>query len=86
MCGIAGAAGRGLQTDIDMRVGIRHRGPDGEGLFTVPGLRLFHTRLAILDLSENGHQPMCSPDGKVILTLNGEIYNAFDWKPELASP
>ena len=40
-------------------------------------------RLSILDLSKNGHQPMSSPDGKVILTLNGEIYNAFDWKPKL---
>jgi len=40
-------------------------------------------RLSILDLSENGHQPMVSPDGNVILTLNGEIYNAFDYKPEL---
>lgn len=40
-------------------------------------------RLSILDLSKNGHQPMCSPDGKVILTLNGEIYNAFDLKPAL---
>jgi asparagine synthase (glutamine-hydrolysing) len=40
-------------------------------------------RLSILDLSKNGHQPMCSPDGKVILVLNGEIYNAFELKPEL---
>ena len=40
-------------------------------------------RLSILDLSSNGHQPMVSPDGKVLLTLNGEIYNAFDYKPEL---
>lgn len=40
-------------------------------------------RLSILDLSLNGHQPMKSPDGKVILTLNGEIYNAFDYKEEL---
>jgi asparagine synthase (glutamine-hydrolysing) len=40
-------------------------------------------RLSILDLSSNGHQPMTSPDGKVLLTLNGEIYNAFDYKPEL---
>ena len=40
-------------------------------------------RLSILDLSVNGHQPMLSPDGKVILTLNGEIYNAFDYKNEL---
>jgi len=40
-------------------------------------------RLSILDLSMNGHQPMASPDEKVILTLNGEIYNAFDHKKEL---
>jgi asparagine synthase (glutamine-hydrolysing) len=40
-------------------------------------------RLSILDLSANGHQPMCSPDGNVILMLNGEIYNAFDLKPGL---
>ena len=42
-------------------------------------------RLSILDLSKNGHQPMCSPDGKVILMLNGEIYNAFDLKPALVA-
>jgi len=40
-------------------------------------------RLSILDLSMNGHQPMVSPDQKVILTLNGEIYNAFDYKDKL---
>ena len=40
-------------------------------------------RLSILDLSSNGHQPMSSPDNKVFLTLNGEIYNAFDYKHEL---
>jgi asparagine synthase (glutamine-hydrolysing) len=40
-------------------------------------------RLSILDLSSNGHQPMTSPDNKVLLALNGEIYNAFDYKHEL---
>ena len=40
-------------------------------------------RLSILDLTYNGHQPMVSPDNKVLLTLNGEIYNAFDYKSEL---
>ncbi len=40
-------------------------------------------RLSILDLSQNGHQPMCSPDGQVILAFNGEIYNAFEYKDEL---
>lgn len=42
-------------------------------------------RLSILDLSMNGHQPMLSPDGKVIMALNGEIYNAFDFKDELST-
>lgn len=42
-------------------------------------------RLSILDLSKNGHQPMCSPDEQVILTLNGEVYNAFDFKDELTT-
>ncbi len=42
-------------------------------------------RLSILDLSHNGHQPMRSPDGKVMLMLNGEIYNAFDLKPQLVA-
>ena len=42
-------------------------------------------RLSILDLSNNGHQPMCSTDEKVMLTMNGEIYNAFDLKPALAA-
>lgn len=40
-------------------------------------------RLSILDLSENGHQPMVSHDGRVLLMLNGELYNAFDFKKEL---
>ncbi|MBT1700522.1 asparagine synthase (glutamine-hydrolyzing) [Fulvivirgaceae bacterium PWU4] len=42
-------------------------------------------RLSILDLSKNGHQPMCSPDNQVILIFNGEIYNAFDFKDELVA-
>lgn len=42
-------------------------------------------RLSILDLSAHGHQPMCTPDGSVCITLNGEIYNAFDFRPELES-
>lgn len=53
---------------------------------TVEGLYegvLGFNRLSILDLSLNGHQPMVSPDQKVLLTLNGEIYNAFDFKEEL---
>ena len=44
---------------------------------------LAFNRLSILDLSENGHQPMCTSDGMVILAFNGEIYNAFDFRNEL---
>src|SRR5262245_28663107 len=42
-------------------------------------------RLSILDLSQRGHQPMCNDDESIILAFNGEIYNAFDYKPELES-
>ena len=52
--------------------------------FTNPSDLIFgFNRLSILDLSPMGHQPMISPNGKVILMMNGEIYNAFDFKPEL---
>ena len=76
---------------------IRHRGPDGFGQARL-SLRQgeiaadaeaaadavigFH-RLKILDLSERGHQPMVNPSGTVVLACNGEIYNAFGFKPEL---
>ena len=53
--------------------------PVNEGFEGVLGFN----RLSILDLSSRGHQPMVSPDNKIILTLNGEIYNAFDYKEEL---
>ncbi|MGB8491845.1 MAG: asparagine synthase (glutamine-hydrolyzing) [Bacteroidales bacterium] len=56
---------------------IRETGGVFEGI-------LGFNRLSILDLSANGHQPMVSPDGSVLLTLNGEIYNAFDFKSELS--
>ncbi len=60
-----------------MRGRIRHRGPDDEGVWTAAhGCAGFaHTRLSILDLTSAGHQPMQSPDGRLTITFNGEIYN-----------
>jgi asparagine synthase (glutamine-hydrolysing) len=77
MCGIAGstAADRGLLQAM-MR-DLRHRGPDGEGLWqdATSATGLVHTRLAVIDLSPGGAQPYLSEDGRFALTYNGEIFN-----------
>lgn len=64
---------------------LMHRGPDGQGLWHDPqkGLYFGHTRLAIVDLSAAGHQPMVSPSKAAVLTYNGEIYNAPELRAEL---
>ena len=56
---------------------IRHRGPDGEGIWISPDgqVGLGHARLSIIDLSPLGAQPMANEDGTVQITFNGEIYN-----------
>ena len=73
MCGIAGVLGRGAGTGEPadqaaraMRAALSHRGPDGEGTWAAPSGEavLVHTRLAVIDLSEAGRQPMVSDDGK----------------------
>jgi asparagine synthase (glutamine-hydrolysing) len=63
---------------------LRHRGPDGEGAWGEPGVALAHRRLAILDLSEGGHQPMSF--GSQVLTYNGEIYNHERLRAGLTGP
>ncbi|MBJ7263120.1 MAG: asparagine synthase (glutamine-hydrolyzing) [Burkholderiaceae bacterium] len=80
MCGIAGIWGpladkRGALTESCKR--IAHRGPDSQGMWddAQAGLMLAHVRLAIIDLSAAGHQPMVSACGRYVLVLNGEIYN-----------
>jgi asparagine synthase (glutamine-hydrolysing) len=88
MCGIAGI----LQLDgavadpvvlRSMTDAIAHRGPDGEGHYLDGPLGLGHRRLAILDLSDTGKQPMISPPGDLVLTYNGEIYNFQELRAEL---
>ena len=61
---------------------IRHRGPDGEGVWCAPGVGLGHRRLAIIDLM-GGVQPMASEDGQMVLIFNGEIYNFLEVRAEL---
>lgn len=62
---------------------IAHRGPDDEGFHFEPGVGFGHRRLAILDLSPGGHQPMASPDGAVWIVFNGEIYNFRELRRQL---
>lgn len=88
MCGIAGIynlsgkpiSPHKLQRMIDIQ---RHRGPDDEGQYIDGSLGLGHCRLAIIDLSPTGHQPMSNEDGTIWIIYNGEIYNYLELRPEL---
>jgi asparagine synthase (glutamine-hydrolysing) len=84
MCGITGflearARPQAAQEAIvaGMAAALAHRGPDDSGVWTdaEPGIALGHRRLAIIDLSPGGHQPMLTADGRYVVSYNGEIYN-----------
>ncbi len=75
MCGICGFTWEDQATARAMADAIAHRGPDQSGFFTAPGISLGHRRLSIIDLSENGRQPIANEDGSLWLLHNGEIYN-----------
>ena len=88
MCGIAGY----LNTDGSpasesvlkaMTDAIAHRGPDGEGQWAEGEIGLGHRRLAIIELSELGAQPMPSADGRYMMAYNGEVYNFRELRKEL---
>jgi asparagine synthase (glutamine-hydrolysing) len=88
MCGIAGFAGR-FDPSLLNRMGAKlaHRGPDDCGTYfdRDNSIGLSHRRLAIIDVSSAGHQPMWDCDKRVVITFNGEIYNYKELKRELVS-
>lgn len=93
MCGIAGyldlkggASLDGLERDARAMAGAMvHRGPDDHGVWVdgERGVALAQARLSIIDLSEAGHQPMVSRDGRFVIVYNGEVYNAEDLRHDL---
>lgn len=90
MCGIAGIFHLETAKPVDparirlMTDAMLHRGPDGNGCWTAPGVGLGHLRLSIIDL-EGSAQPMLSGDEADVLTFNGEIYNFQEVRAELAA-
>ena len=89
MCGICGIVyhdpARPAPEELVHRMNdsIRHRGPDDSGVYTDRNAGLGFRRLAIIDLSPAGHQPMSNEDGSVWIVFNGEIYNHLDLRKEL---
>lgn len=93
MCGITGFIDQSAATpasELRMQVrrmgdAIRHRGPDSEGYWedAATGVAFGHRRLAVIDLSEAGNQPMVSAAGRFILVFNGEIYNFQDLRKQI---
>lgn len=80
MCGINGIYGisdrfRVSDMLVHMNNALAHRGPDAAGIFTDERIGLGHRRLSIIDLSDDGRQPMSSHDGRYTIVFNGEIYN-----------
>ena len=88
MCGIAGIFHIETAKPVDpervrqMTNAIAHRGPDGSGVWTAPGVGLGHRRLSIIDLG-GGAQPMLSDDERIAVSFNGEIYNFLELRREL---
>lgn len=75
MCAINGILGRNFEKIDLMNAATKHRGPDGTGVFREQGVSLGHNRLAIIDVTNRGAQPMKTNDGRYTIVFNGEIYN-----------
>jgi asparagine synthase (glutamine-hydrolysing) len=88
MCGITGIYHLATPKPVDparierMCAAMAHRGPDGQGVWTAPGVGLGHLRLSIIDIV-GSPQPMASSDGRAMLVFNGEIYNYRELREEL---
>jgi asparagine synthase (glutamine-hydrolysing) len=90
MCGIAGIIvldGESLERSliVSMVDSVSHRGPDGEGILIEKNVAIGHRRLAILDLSPDGIQPMSSANGMLSIVFNGEVYNYVELRSYLRS-
>ena len=88
MCGLTGLLRSSPSDDIIAQVArmtarLVHRGPDDEGVWTEGVIGLGHRRLAIIDLSATGAQPMHSDCGRYVLAYNGEVYNHLDLRRAL---
>lgn len=89
MCGIVGKVyvdqkRRVTEAEITrMCQAVKHRGPDDQGVVTLGQVGLGNRRLAVIDLSPAGHQPMATPDKKVWITFNGEIHNFLELRKRL---
>ncbi len=93
MCGIAGfwrySANQRAdwleKTALSMANTLVHRGPDDSGVWSDPdaGIAFGHRRLSIIDVSDHGHQPMLSSDGRYVIIYNGEVYNFQEIRQQL---
>ncbi len=83
MCAVNGFNFSDLGLMEKMNKTTRHRGPDDEGVFISDGISLGSRRLAIIDTSPAGHQPMSTPDGRYAIVYNGELYNFPELRQEL---
>ena len=85
MCGILGCISNNIdRVEFELNLSkLNHRGPDDSGVYFDDNIALGHTRLSIVDLSKNGHQPMISSCGNFIIVFNGEIYNFEEIKRDL---
>lgn len=84
MCGINGVTRRDRELVERMNTATAHRGPDGVGIYENDHITFGHNRLAIIDLSPQGAQPMQNADGSLIITYNGELYNYRELRREFA--